>query len=143
MNALQPFIEAILGKRKLAQLWNLYIGSRHNRKESIYHRWDCDFGGMIRYRGQLFKSQSQAIKAGYRPCKVCQPDRHPYSNEEWVPNSGTISLSPAFLIFVVVRITLIESSCESLSTTATLLAPLTQPISVTRCRDWLTQGREA
>lgn len=86
MNALQPFIEAILGKRKLAQLWNLYIGSRHNLKENIYHRWDCDFGGMIRRRGRLFNSQSQATEAGYRPCKVCKPDRHPYNSEEWVPD---------------------------------------------------------
>ena len=76
---MQTFLKIVLGKRKLAELQNLYIGLRHRFRPSIYHRWDCEFGGKIGFRGVLFNSQMDAAKAGYRPCKVCKPDRNPYS----------------------------------------------------------------
>ena len=71
-----------LSKRKQAKFDNLYIGLRHRFRANIYHRWDCEYGGRIGSRGFLFKTQSEATAAGFRPCKICKPDRFPYQRQE-------------------------------------------------------------
>jgi hypothetical protein len=82
----QSFLSGIVGIQKLAQSQNLYIGRSSRDDELIYHRWDCEYGAKIRRRGQLFNHQSTAAERGYRPCKVCKPDRNPYKNDEAVPD---------------------------------------------------------
>ena len=79
---LRSLAAMFLSKREQAKLDNLYIGLRHRTRDDIYHRWDCEYGGRIGFRGYLFKSRSEAMAAGFRPCKVCKPDRHPYRQEQ-------------------------------------------------------------
>ena len=58
-----------------------HFHKRINKKEKYYvakkggkvfHRPSCRFARKIRHR-IIFKSRSQAIKAGLRPCKRCKP----------------------------------------------------------------------
>jgi hypothetical protein len=79
----------VLSKRKQAELYNLYIGLRHRRRDDIFHRWDCEYGGRIGFRGYLFKSRSEAKAAGFRPCRVCKPDRYPYQREDVASNASS------------------------------------------------------
>lgn len=60
-----------------------YVG---HRGSMIYHRLDCMYGRNIRRKGRVLSDQRWAIKEGFSPCKTCQPDRHPYRPDEWVPN---------------------------------------------------------
>jgi methylphosphotriester-DNA--protein-cysteine methyltransferase len=69
-------------KKALAPPPSVYVG---HWSEKIYHLETCDYGRKIR-RGRYFVLQSQAVKAGFRPCMVCQPDRKPYDRHEWVPD---------------------------------------------------------
>ena len=41
-------------------------------KGKVFHRPDCRFGKKIKHK-IIFKSRKKAIKAGLRPCKVCNP----------------------------------------------------------------------
>jgi len=65
---------------------SFYLGHRGNM---IYHRDDCEYGRMMRRGRRLLRSQNQAVNEGFRPCKICQPDRNPYSQGEWVPDVWT------------------------------------------------------
>jgi len=48
-----------------------YIG---NKNSKIFHRPDCEWAKKIAPQNKvIFKSKEEAIKAGYRPCKVCKP----------------------------------------------------------------------
>ncbi|SFE00872.1 micrococcal nuclease [Thermoanaerobacter thermohydrosulfuricus] len=48
-----------------------YIG---NRNSKIFHRPDCQWAKKIAPQNKvIFESREEAIKAGYRPCKVCRP----------------------------------------------------------------------
>ena len=87
LTLLEAFTVAIIGKRRFAQERNLYIGKPHYRRNVfIYHRFDCESGRKIGFNGALFENQSEAVDAGYRPCKTCMPDRHPYSADKQVPD---------------------------------------------------------
>ncbi len=54
----------------------------HNKKKhkffiakkngKIFHKPDCRFAKRIKHKVK-FKSRKQAIKRGYRPCKICKP----------------------------------------------------------------------
>jgi hypothetical protein len=77
----QTLVLGIKGTQRLAQAQNLYIGRCSRNDELICHRWDCEYGAKIRRRGHLFNRQSTAVESGYRPCKVCEPDRNPYRND--------------------------------------------------------------
>jgi len=79
---LRSLAAMFLSKRELAKVDNLYICLRHRSRDDIYHRWDCEYGGKIGFRGVLFKTQSEAAAAGFRQCKVCKPDRNPYQRQE-------------------------------------------------------------
>lgn len=59
-----------------------------HRKEKIYGRLDCKStnkaiarGGYVTNR-VFFKDEETAIKAGYRPCAVCMPEKY----REWKKN---------------------------------------------------------
>lgn len=80
MGILQDLLAAMMGKHRTAKARNLYIGLRTRRRGFIYHRWDCEFGGKIGFKGRLFESQAEARGNGFRPCKVCKPDRNPYKD---------------------------------------------------------------
>ncbi len=83
ISGFQRFLAAILlSKREQAKLNNLYIGLRHRYRDDIFHRWDCEYGGKIGFRGLLLNTRSQATAAGFRPCKICRPDRNPYRPTE-------------------------------------------------------------
>ena len=83
ISGIRRHLDAIfLSNRKQAELYNLYIGLRHRHRDDIFHRWDCEYGGKIGFRGRLFDGISEAFEAGYRPCRVCKPDRHPYTMDE-------------------------------------------------------------
>lgn len=52
------------------------------RKQKIYGRLDCKSanraiakGGYIKHR-VFFKDEETAIKAGYRPCAICMPEKY-------------------------------------------------------------------
>lgn len=48
-----------------------YIG---NKRMLTFHRQTCAYGRRVSPLNRiLFKSRSGALKAGYRPCKVCKP----------------------------------------------------------------------
>jgi len=48
-----------------------YYGSINTK---VFHRPDCRYAKKIKKNNlKIFKSKSQAEKAGYRPCKVCKP----------------------------------------------------------------------
>jgi micrococcal nuclease len=48
-----------------------YIG---NKKSKIFHRPDCQWAKKIAPQNKvIFKYREEAVKAGYRPCKVCKP----------------------------------------------------------------------
>ncbi|HHW57748.1 MAG TPA: nuclease [Clostridia bacterium] len=50
---------------------NYYIG---NRNSKIFHYPDCQWAKKIAPQNKvIFESREEAIKAGYRPCKVCRP----------------------------------------------------------------------
>jgi len=47
-----------------------YIG---NRSSKIFHYPDCQWAKKIAPQNKVvFESREEAIKAGYRPCKVCK-----------------------------------------------------------------------
>ena len=69
-------------KRALTPRPPMYVGLP---SKGIYHLETCTYGRRIR-RGVAFATQSQASDAGFAPCMVCQPDRHPYDRSEWVPD---------------------------------------------------------
>lgn len=55
------------------------------RRGKIYGRLDCKSanraiakGGYVKYR-VFFKDEETAIKAGYRPCAICMPEKY----KEW------------------------------------------------------------
>jgi methylphosphotriester-DNA--protein-cysteine methyltransferase len=78
---LLKFLKALI--RKTPE-YPVYIGHSGSK---IYHRDDCEYGSSIgRRHGRVFESQARAVEIGYQPCKVCKPDRSPYSPGEWVPN---------------------------------------------------------
>jgi len=82
-----------LSKREQAKIDSLYIGLRHRDRDDIFHRWDCKYGGKIGFKGYLFKTYSDAIVAGFRPCKVCKPDRSPYQHKrrDWTVHEACAS----------------------------------------------------
>lgn len=53
-----------------------------HRKEKIYGRLDCKSANKAIARGGyvtnrvFFKDEETAIKAGYRPCAVCMPEKY-------------------------------------------------------------------
>lgn len=47
-----------------------YFVAKKNRK--IFHKPNCKFAKRIKHKVK-FKSRKQAIKKGYRPCKICKP----------------------------------------------------------------------
>lgn len=50
---------------------NYYIG---NRNSKIFHYPNCQWAKKIAPQNKvIFESREEAIKAGYRPCKVCRP----------------------------------------------------------------------
>jgi methylphosphotriester-DNA--protein-cysteine methyltransferase len=53
-----------------------YLGQKGS---GIYHRDDCEYGMMMRHNFKRLRTQAQAIEEGFTPCKVCRPDRHPYT----------------------------------------------------------------
>lgn len=53
-----------------------------HRRQKIYGRLDCDSanraiaeGGYVKHR-VFFKDEATAIKAGYRPCAKCMPEKY-------------------------------------------------------------------
>jgi methylphosphotriester-DNA--protein-cysteine methyltransferase len=69
---------------------NIYFSSEPGlfggyRRKKIYGRLDCKSanraiakGGYVKYR-VFFKDEETAIKAGYRPCAKCMPEKY----SEW------------------------------------------------------------
>lgn len=62
-----------------------YICNQSVRGQRIYHLKSCTFARRV-VRPWCLSTQRQAANAGYKPCKVCMPDRHPYRSGEWVPD---------------------------------------------------------
>ncbi|SHN80391.1 Ada metal-binding domain-containing protein [Desulfitobacterium chlororespirans] len=74
---------------------NLYLSSEPGqlggyRRKKIYGRLDCQSanraiakGGYVRHR-VFFKEEATAIKAGYRPCAKCMPEKY----AEWKVSQG-------------------------------------------------------
>jgi methylphosphotriester-DNA--protein-cysteine methyltransferase len=60
----------------------IYIGHKENR---VYHRHDCKYGMKMRRGRRFLYTQKRAWAEGFRPCSVCQPDRHPYKEGERRP----------------------------------------------------------
>lgn len=69
--------------RRSAPPQTLYVA---HRDSMIYHRDDCEYGSKMRHGRRFFRTQAKAVEEGFRPCKVCMPDRYPYRPGEWVPN---------------------------------------------------------
>ena len=60
------------------------------RRGRIYGRLDCKSanraiakGGYVKYR-VFFKDEETAVRAGYRPCAVCMPEKY----REWKEKTG-------------------------------------------------------
>jgi len=48
-----------------------YVGSK---KRNVFHRPDCRWAAKIAPQNLVrFRTREEALKAGYRPCKVCRP----------------------------------------------------------------------
>lgn len=48
-----------------------YVG---NRRTKVFHRADCEWAQKISLQNRVeFRSRNEAIRAGYRPCRVCKP----------------------------------------------------------------------
>lgn len=47
-----------------------YFVAKKNGK--IFHKVDCKFAKKIKHKVK-FKSRKQAVKKGYKPCKICKP----------------------------------------------------------------------
>ena len=63
------------------------------RRSKIYGSLDCESanravkkGGYVSHR-VFFKDEETAIKAGYRPCAKCMPDKY----AEWKAKSGKLT----------------------------------------------------
>lgn len=74
---------------------NIYLNTEPGqlggyRRQKIYGRLDCKSanraiakGGYVQHR-VFFKDEEAAIKAGYRPCAKCMPEKY----AEWKGKSG-------------------------------------------------------
>jgi len=48
-----------------------FVGSRHS---NVYHLPTCSAARRIKSENLItFKNRDEAVKAGYRPCKICRP----------------------------------------------------------------------
>lgn len=58
----------------------ILVGSINSDK---YHYEDCEWAKKIKPENQIwFSSPEEAWKAGYKPCKVCNPPKHRLLDEE-------------------------------------------------------------
>jgi len=56
-----------------AKLWEepYYVG---NRRTGVFHRPGCRYVKMMNPENKVyFHSREEAIRKGYRPCKICNP----------------------------------------------------------------------
>jgi hypothetical protein len=63
-----------------------YVFRINSLGERIYHRSDCAARPTVRRATKECASQRELFQRGYRPCKVCMPDRNPCFPNEWVPS---------------------------------------------------------
>lgn len=53
------------------QVKQVFVGSRHS---NVYHLPTCSAARRIKPENLIgFKSREEAVRAGYRPCKICRP----------------------------------------------------------------------
>jgi len=61
----------------------VYMG---NKKSGLYHRNNYEYAMMMRKGRRILHTQHRATEEGYVPCKICQPDRNPFTSGEWTPD---------------------------------------------------------